>query len=218
MTYNEAIYSIREGVRQYADDSSISNRFIEFELAIERAKFIPMKYKTKIIPDSYKQTLCFDLEETTNSECGCVDENCTLMRTTTKVPTFIGNLTVASGTKDSIPFSNVSWNRFTHSGNNAYNINTVFSSVHTDYRLYLKSKNNLYKLIECINIRGVFDNPSDAVSSSTCGDKATDRYPIEAADFAYVQEAVIKKLLLMLNIPEDLDNNANDDARAGKTK
>lgn len=213
MTYNEVIYSIREGVRQYSDDSSLSNRYIEFEVAVERAALIYTLYKKKDVPSDYLQTICISTELVPNSECGCVDEECTILRGVSDIPPTIGNIKVGAGTKDSIPFDSISWNRFIHSGFNRYNQKTIFASLHTDDKAYIKSKDNLHKLIPCIYVTGIFENPSDAATVSECTDRNTAVYPIEMAVFSAVQEKVVNKILRALGVPMDDINNAKDDVQ-----
>lgn len=216
MTYNEVIYSIREGVRQYSDDSSLSNRLILFNIDLERASYLKYYANKGELPDTNKQTICLLLEETTNSECGCVSEDCTILRSVKKVPKMIDRGRVAIGTRDAIPIKIISWNQFIHAGNNKYNQNTIFASLNPDGKIYLKSNNNLHKLIDCIYLTATFENPKESedfydTTGNLCYNAETDDYPLDADGFNRVRKVVLQSLLASLGVPEDLINNANDD-------
>lgn len=222
MTFNEVIYSIREGVRQYSDDSTLSNRLILFNVDLERASYLNYHANKGELPDTNKQTICLTLEETSNTECGCITEDCTIMRSTVIIPKMIDRGRVAIGAKDSIPIKVISWNKFVHSGNNKYNQDTIFAAVNPDGRLYLKSNNVLHKLLECAYLTATFENPKAAEDFSNedgtvCFNASTDAYPIDMDGFNRIRKVVLKTLLMSLGVPEDLINNANDDIQ-GKAK
>lgn len=222
MTYNEVIYSIREGVRQYSDDSSLSNRLILFLVNLERASYLKFYSDKGRLPETNKQTICLQFEEVINSECGCENESCTILKSTKKVPKLVNDAKFTIGAKDAIASNFVSWNRFTHSGFNKYNTNLVFASVNADQFLYIKSPNELHKFITCGYLTGIFESPDDAseftdLNGSSCYNAETDEYPLDMDGFNKIRQVVISKLAQSLGIPEDTINNAADDIQ-GKTK
>jgi len=77
MKLDKLIYSVREGLKDYSDDSDLSDRFIVFLLDIKRAQLISQKlnsYTTRT-PSNAVQSLCIGLEEVNRYKCG-IDINC----------------------------------------------------------------------------------------------------------------------------------------------
>ena len=83
----EAIYDIREKLRQTIDDSNIDDREIIFELNNQRSLFYRNQYnqRNRVIDEEIKQSLCISLQQVSNDEFGA-DSNCTILRSTNKLP------------------------------------------------------------------------------------------------------------------------------------
>ena len=222
MTINQAIYIIRERVSQYSADSSISNREILFELDLARAEYYNSLLKNnryRKLSESSKQIICIELEEVSNSECGCTEEDCTILRSTKTIPTAISDkVKVSSGKYDAIAFDSVSWSKFIYSGYSKYSKDVVYAAFRSDNHIYIKSNNPLHKVIPCVYVSASFENPAEAAEfkfedGTSCYDKDTTNYPMSAGEFSVIKEIVIKKMLNELKVPEDNINNANDDIK-----
>lgn len=222
MTVNEAIYSVRKGIKQYTDDTSITNRSILFEIDLGRAEYydaLTNSNRLKNVPEQAKQTICLTLEEISNAQCGCTTTDCTILRSVKEVPKVLGSKPrISSAEFDSVSFNSVSWDRFIYSGHSKYNKDSVFASLRSDDYVYIKSKNPLHKVMNCIYLTGLFAQPDDASefqneNGTNCYDKSTSEYPMDMSGFSKVREMVIKKFLRELRVPEDVINNAHDDTQ-----
>lgn len=223
-TYNEIIYSIREGIRQHTTDSDIDDRQIIFEFNLQRAFWYRREYNKKnvSIDDQIKQTICIDLEESSRSECDCEQNNCFILKTKTKIPKVLDLRDKPSISKITfndvlnVPLSFVSYNKFPFVGNGKYNKNHVFATLHPNGYLYLKSSNNNFMMIEKIAVTLVLENPLDAKKFNNCEDNTPcfdydQEYPVKSHIIAQVKEEVINKFIRQLQMPKDLNNNSQED-------
>ena len=149
MTVNEAIYSVRKGIKQYTDDTSITNRSILFEIDLGRAEYydaLTNSNRLKNVPEQAKQTICLTLEEISNAQCGCTTTDCTILRSVKEVPKVLGSKPrISSAEFDSVSFNSVSWDRFIYSGHSKYNKDSVFASLRSDDSYTLKVKTHYIK-------------------------------------------------------------------------
>ncbi len=220
-TFNEVIYSVRERIRQHTDDSDIDNRQILFELNIQRGLFYRNEYNknNRTIDDEIKQIICVPLIHAVPEDCGCSDD-CKYLRSTIKLPTFIelhdkNAITAIKSSKiGSIPFTFVPYNKFPFVGNNKFNKNAVFVTLHPSGYLYLKSANPNYLLINKVTVQGVFENPLEA--SKLCdGDNCPNDimesvYPVKSYVLAYIMDIIVQLFINKLSLPKDLTNNSNE--------
>jgi len=227
MTEAEAVYSIREKLRQYSDDSDVDDREIIFELNNQRALYMRNQYNQKyrsVDPD-VMQTVCMELEVADSSDCGCYDTGCYIVRTKKELPNPIELHSapliyrVAPIGKTTQPYNLVSHLRAINAGQSKFNKNVVYAFYYTDGKIYLKSRNPLHKLLKAISVTAVFENPQKLANFNTCTedpvvcyDPLVDEYPIKAHALVYITEPVIKMLAFKLGVPEDKYNNADDDA------
>ena len=220
MLIREAIYSIREKLRQMIDDSSIDDREIIFELNNQRALFYRNQYnqRNRVIDEDIKQTISLTLAETT-SISGCETASCTVLKSTSKLPRTIelhhkNALIRAYGDIGHKPFSVISWNQFFYSGNGEYSKKEVFVSVKGDY-IYVKSFSKLHKLMTKIYLDVILEDPLDikdyCPDSENCFDIDTFEYPIKSYAFKYIEAQVINSFINKLQMPEDKTNNAEND-------
>jgi hypothetical protein len=221
MKYNEVIYSIREKLREVVDDSNIDDREIIFEVNNQRALFYRNEYNknSRAVDEEIKQTLCVSLEEASDDEC-CIDSDCTILRSTIPLPNLLELhhkntlLRVTSTQLGTKPFSLVSWNQFPFSGNSKYNSKEVYVSKHNNGYLYFKSSNRLHKFLEKVSVQVILEDPldikdfMDCASGTDCFNLDTFNYPIKAHVLAYITPQVLKSFAFKLQIPEDLENDA----------
>lgn len=220
-TYNEIIYSIREGIRQHTSDSDIDDRQIIFEFNLQRALWYRNEYNKKntSIDDQIKQTICLELVEASSSECDCFDSDCTILRTSKKIPslldfrdkTSISKITFSDIT--GMPLSFVSYNKFPFTGNGPYNKNTVFATLHPNGHIYLKSTNANFKFIKSIAVTAILENPLDAKEFSCDGQSCFNpnkEYPVKSHIIAYIKNIVIEGFIRQLSMPKDLINDSQE--------
>ena len=221
-TYNEIIYSIREGIRQHTSDSDIDDRQIIFEFNLQRALWYRNEYnkRNKSLDDQAKQTICLDLVEANADECGCNTEtDCKILRSVQKIPPVLDlhdKLAISKVTTNdvsSVPLSFTTFNKFPYTGNGPYNKNNIFATLHPNGHIYVKSSNPLYFFLESIAVTLILEDPLDA-KEFQCGNGSCFNpnleYPVKSHIIAYIKEIVIRTLIQQLGIPKDQINNANE--------
>jgi len=231
MTEDQLVYSIREKLSQYADDSDFDNREILFEINLQRALYLRNLYNTRhrTIDPEVKQILCVPMIEASPSECGCLETDCTVLRSKEPLPSLIElhdtNGIFYTGPADvgSKPFSYVSYIQAMFSGERTYSQNTIYTFMNPNGHLFLKSKNPLNKMIDCIMVHAILEFPEEAAAynnpnGSACYDRSITKYPVKAHALAYITELVVQRLLFKLGIPVDRVNDSSSELNsAGAT-
>lgn len=219
-------YSVREGVKEYSDDSNISGRYIMYLYGIKRAKYLrnDLNNLQKTIDNAILQTLCLELEEVSVNQCNLEYECGTIMRTKQKVPKPLelhlksAITTVKPTNRVAIPFNYVNKERAIWSKHSSFG-QAVYAFLDDDQYIYLVSESNAVKLIECITVSGIFEDPLELRNyANCCGceipkkcfDDLTTDYPLQAHHVDNITEEIIKKLVGRLQLPKDETNNAND--------
>jgi len=225
-TNAQLIYSVREGVSQYTDDSNLSDRYIMYLFNLKRSKYLrnDLNNLQKTIDLSVTQSLCLELEEVSANECGIEYDCGTIMRSKQKLPqplelhlkTAIINIRPTN--RISIPFNFVNkeqaiWSKYSPFGN------SIYAFLDNDNYIYLVSESNAVKLIDCISVTAIFEDPLLLRDYKTCCgceivkqcyDDLTTDYPLQAHHVDSITEEIIKTIVRKLQIPEDENNNAND--------
>ncbi len=175
MKLNKLIYSVRESLKDYSDDSELTDRFITFLLDTKRAKLVAQKinsYATKL-PAAAIQALCIDIEEVNRYKCG-IDIMCdNLKRSSVPLPKFFDTVTGSSiitvNSLDIIgrPFKFVDINLVPYIGYSTYN-DKIFTFLDDDNYLYVYSTSDSYKFIECVEVRGIYETPLDLEDFNNC--------------------------------------------------
>jgi hypothetical protein len=223
---NKLIYDIRESLKQYQDDTELSDRYIMYLWGLYRSKYLRQDLNNfqKTIDNSIVQSFCIELEEVSANECDDLDNDCgTIMRTKTKVPKPLelhlksGITSVKPTSKISPSFSFLTKERALFSKYSPIK-NTIFSFLDNDGYIYLISESPSVKLIECITVTGIFEDPLELENFNSCCKCENikcfnfdeSEYPLPAHHIGNIRTEIIKSLVGTLNIPEDNDNNAND--------
>ena len=221
------VYDVRESLKQYSDDSEISDRYIIYLYGIKRAKYLRQdlnnfQHTTDI---SVTQTLCLPLEVVTANQCGLDIECETILRTKRSIPQPIELHTkpaitsVKSTNRISVPFSFTTKERAIYSKHSPFN-KGIFAFLDNDNRIYLLSKLKGLKMIECLTITGVFEDPLDLLNytnccdcedSIPCFDLTNVNYPIQAHYIDLIKNEIVKDLIQEMKIPEDKNNNSDDE-------
>ncbi|HEX8586049.1 MAG TPA: hypothetical protein VF680_16770 [Allosphingosinicella sp.] len=226
MTEAQLCYSVREGVRQHTDDTDISDRYIMYLFNLKRSKFLrnDLNNLQKTIDQSVIQTLCMELEEVHINECN-VDYDCgTIMRTKLKLPSPIelhlksAVINVKPTNRLAVPFNFVNktqaiWSKYSSFGR------SIYAFLDNDDYIYLVSESDAIKLIECISVSAIFEDPMllkdfnnccGCQIPKPCYDPLTTEYPLQAHHVDNITEEIIKTLIRKLQLPEDETNNADD--------
>ena len=218
MTLDNIAYEILELVRpNRTDDSEISLTFVKDRVNDLRALYLRQELgKVTSIEHSYIQDLgCVALESVDPIECDNVSGDNFILRTTVDIPTPIE-------LKDKLLFTRIGPVDKTKPNFNYYNYEQTYYSeykrfgkkeINTFYRnnriyIYANECVDFIKLMDNINIQGVFDNPSD-ISSNACFE-ANDEYPISRWMKENIIQQIVRELTNKLSQPQDNLNNASD--------
>lgn len=227
-TIPKIIYSIREGIKEYKDDSEFDDRYLLFKANTFRSVLLRQELNNlqKQVSSTITQSLCLELEEVSAYECG-LDFGCeTIMRTIKPVPTLI-DLAFKPAIYNVKPtkilgksFSFITREQAVHYEHSPFK-NSIFAFLHTDNHVYVVSRNDGHKLIDCLNIVGVFFNPLDLenytnccgcdIKTKPCFNEETTAYPIGTHHVGVLIAEVVKDIISKeLRISEDRINDATD--------
>ncbi len=224
---NEIVYDIRESIKELTDDSEIDNRHIVYLLNTKRAKYLRQDLNNfqKTTDTSIQQTFCLALEEVSADQCG-VDIYCEkVVRTKRPLPRPIELHTKPAITKIrptnrlSIPFNFITREKAPFLSAAPYG-KSIYVFLDNDYHLYFVSTSDAYKLIDCITVSGIFENPLDLTSYSNCCDcidgeepcfdEMDSEYPLQPHYVDLIKAEIANDLLRIKQIPEDKENDSTD--------
>lgn len=227
MKINKIIYDIRTAIRDTADDQKFSDRYLIHLYNLKRSKYLRNDANNlqKLIDNSILQKFCMDMEEVSVNECG-LDYDCgTIMRSKGIIPIPLelhlkSAITEVKPTvKITKPFNFVNKERAVWSQYSPF-AESIYAFLDTDKYIYLISKSETVKLIDCITVTGIFEDPLELQNyKNCCGcpdvtpcfDENETEYPLQAHHIDAIRNEIIQTLIGSLNIPEDKINNANND-------
>lgn len=227
MILSKIIYDIREGINQYQDDSEIDDRHIIHLFNIKRAKYLRQELNNlqRSIDISIIQTFCEELEEVSINQCN-LDFVCgKILRTKRPIPQTLElhlapAITAVKPTNiTSLPFNFLPKERALYHQFSPFK-NSIYSFLNDDGYIYLVSESNSLKLIECITVSGIFEDPltlnlfNDCCGCETpqpCFNENTTNYPLQSHYIDLIKAEVIAEYIGKLKLPEDKNNNSNDD-------
>jgi hypothetical protein len=227
MKTNEIIYAIREGLKEYVDDTKYTDDYLMYLVRLNRAVFIRREYNNqqRIIDTEIIQNIFMDVEEVDDEECGkyiFCNNGCSLIRTVKPIPFTLElhnkNLIMSIRSAErnvTIPFNIITPEKAIYAGEGQYEKKQIFAIPHSDGHIYFKSKHNIHRGLEAVIVSAVFENPDDAAQfkcgTKPCYDIVEDRYPCKAWMEALIINTVIEKLAPLKSLPRDEVNNSNDD-------
>ena len=226
---NEIVYDVREGVKAYTDDSELDDRYIIYLYNTKRAKYLRQDLNNyqKTTDLSIQQSFCLSLKEVPANDCS-VDITCDkIMRSTQPLPKAIelhskpAITRVRPTFKLSVPFSFIDRSRAPHIMSAPFS-NAIYAFLDVDNYLYVISNGGAYKLIDCITVSGIFENPLDLKNyknccnctddDSICYDEANTEYPLQPHYIDAIRAEIINELARLKQVPEDKENDANDES------
>lgn len=227
--YSELVFLVNDLLKLVSDDSTFTEDHIIYMLDTTRSYLLKQKYEKDArnpVSEANYQTIKAELEAVTGMY-GCCFSNSVQYRTKKKVPTLmnIGTIKVYTSNMFNFVFQFVSRERFEFVGHNAWTKNFIYCTIGDDGHLYIKVDVNCIKCIQhinCLYIRGVFENASEvfeySLSDNTCVvgeglscNRLDNVFPIEEALIYNLIEVVTNKLAQAVYKPSDPYNNAADD-------
>lgn len=219
------VFSVLEDLKLYTEDSDLSYEYITYLYGIKRSKYIRQDLNNfqKTTDLSITQTLCLELENVSVNECG-LDFDCeTIIRSKQPLPKLIdlhlksAIISIKSTNKLSIPFS------FTTKQKAVYNqhskFKTITSFLDNDGYIYVVSDNIETKLIDCITVTGIFEDPIELSkykkccncdNNNICFDEMLSDYPLQAHYIDLIKNEIVKERIDLLRLKEDTENNSEN--------
>jgi hypothetical protein len=228
MVLEKIIYDVREALNQYSDDNEIDSRYIIYLYGIKRAKYLRQDLNNfnRSIDNSIQQQLCLKMEEVSINTCGLDFECDTILRTTQSIPkplelhTKTSIVNVKPTNRVSIPFNFVNKSRIYYLEGAEFP-NSLYAFLDTDNYIYVYSKNEDFKNLECLTITGIFEDPLELKNyknccsckpdlANQCFDEMTSDYPLQPHYIDLIKNEIVNDLIKKLQIPEDKTNNSID--------
>lgn len=222
LTLNKIAYDLLLIVRggSFVSSEPISLNQIKYWISNTRARYIRNELnKSRTIDPFLIQDLgCIELEEVDRSECCATEVGCKFLRTKVKIPSSIElhhkNLLTRVGPIDKIgkPFDVIPYERVPYEFLNKFTKNTIKAFVmNNGGYVYIAVAEDNYKgkMLDVINIQGVFDDPTEMANFEACdSNKAcyTDdsAYPIKPWMISQMKTDILKNnLLIMTQSPTD---------------
>jgi len=224
ITYNTIIYDIKETLASHkiVDDFNVDDRRIMYLFNIQRSLWLKREYNTpgRSINVQLLQSICLDLELKSANACPCdTIEGCDeFLVSTVELPQLIdlndkpALVKIGSPDLKNYFFSFVPYAQSVYSGSGRFNNRSIFAFI-LNNKIYIPIKAKEHKLIEKINVVGIFEDPSelknffDCNTQQQCFDKDKP-YPVPLNIVPFIKEMVLKELLL--NLPKDNVNDSNN--------
>lgn len=220
-TFKEIIYSIKENLRQYSDDSDISLEYVGFLVKNTRAMLIAQRYSDRkyAVPNKIRSHFYKTLELTNDNEF--TEATGTILRTQTPLlpilehHNFITDIRVTSGSYNDSQFTFVPASRFAYIGENKWLQSQIYVCLGTDNRLYFKSSNPVFKALDQVKVSYVAEDPEACYPQTVEYDENIDfwdmDYKLEEAMVSQLTDIIVKKLAGMLQMKEDNQNDSNSE-------
>lgn len=224
MTPLEIIFAIREGLKEYVDDTKYTNDYLMFIVDNKRTKYIRQEYNNiqRNVDEQLVQTIVLPLEEIDSSDMPSKYESeADTTRTIARVPLIVGldHRTmierIATVGKFERPINIVSRKRFIYSGSGDYDEDQIFGMIDGDRYLHLKSNKGEERAYEEISLGAVFERPMDQLnydSANSTQDIRTFNYPLKKQTADIVILDIIRELANLKVLPTDQENNSADDS------
>lgn len=225
----DTIYSqLEEALNINQVDSVFSRDYLMDLVNQQRVLWMRNEYnknKRSIDPNIIQDLKCVPLELVSAVNCcDAIPLDCKVLRTKYKIPNtieFYNNKAITDVgpvNMTSIKFNFIEYKRVPYSGTSKYSFNSVFAFLYNGY-MYIYSKNEDILLLEYINIRGVFEDPLEALKLADCSvndpDKVcldfTEDYPLNMWMWEYIRPVIVDQMMKKQVIPLDEMNNTKDE-------
>lgn len=223
----ELIYDVKEYMKAYSDDVELSNEHIMFLYRKKRAKHLRQLLNdyTRKFDNITLQSFCVSLEEVDKSLCG-LEVGCTILRSTIPIPTLLDLrsrdtlISVGPSLIGAEKFKIINIEQASYILQKPYSTG-IYTFIDTDGYLYIIANDEAHKMLECIYVTGLFEDPEELESFSTgCNSESNNtnpcftentEYPLQGFLIDTIGNEIKKELVSRLGIPEDKDNNSDDD-------
>lgn len=216
-TIEAHISTLRNLLKLHSDDSNFTDQYLYKLLTDARATLLRRRSdkRNTIAPYAW-QTICVPLEESLFHNCDCIDVGCTVLKSTIKIPHVL-----MTRNKPQIKVLDLAGRALAYTDemdlmNNQYSKVKASKPTWTIIGDYLYVFNELHK--EYVMIRGVFEDPFELSTITTCGDNNdTACYDLVSQEFPLdgdLNQAMYKMVAEMLSITFGTAPDETNDARS----
>lgn len=178
-TRAEMIFSVKELLKEHTDDSLLSDEHILFQIKAYRAMLLRQLYsdRAKEYDDAAKQTFCADMVLTDPGICG-INTGCFILRSEEKIPGLLSVKGRSALTRVGPPIIGMPGYELTTPDrvgacmDDPYSGATAF--IMDDY-LYMVGRGVATKLIKCISVTGIFEDPEKLEYLNSCDSCGTNQ-------------------------------------------
>lgn len=209
MNLKNIIYEIREQYKLMSDDAWPNNEFIASLVNKARSAVMQQRYSDprNIVQYSEYQTVPL----TVGSNAITTEALPTLIKTTGMSNSAVK---IYTSTELSIPLNVVSIDRLPYVGFDKFTSDFIYCALSESGHVVFNSKNQLYKLIDSVYVRGLYDDPEAAYYAANPG-STTDfwdtEYPISGGVLLDVRKIVDKKMEQFIGETKDTLNDATEE-------
>jgi hypothetical protein len=209
MKLRELIYDCREQFKLMSDDSNLTNFYIAYLINNARGVVMQQRYSDprNIVPYNEYQLITLTVGQDAMTTVALPS----IIKTTGNASSPIKAYTVSPL---SIPVNMVSLDRLPFVGFNPFTTDMIYCALNSDGKILFNSQNEMYKLLNTINVRGLFEDPEAAwrlANPNASTDFWDAEYPISNGVLIDVRKIVDQKLAQYLNINKDTLNDATEE-------
>jgi hypothetical protein len=212
MTQKELIYEVRERFKIMVDDVWPTNEYIAFLINSARGAVMQQRYSDprNIVPYNEYQIVSLTIGPTavTNEALPAIIKTTGNASSPLKAYTS-GDLQTGINV--------VSLDRLPFVGYNPFTKDLIYCAVRSDNKILFNSNNDLYKLLNAITVRGLFEDPEDAyklANPNSTTDFWDTEYPISNGVLLDVNKIVDQKMAQLLNTQKDTLNDGTEERLA----
>jgi hypothetical protein len=208
MTLREIIYDLREQYKLMSDDSWPTDQWFAFIINNARGAVMQQRYSDprNIVPYNEYQavTLTVGTDAVTTNALPAIIKTTGNASSPVKIST--------SGPLQ-VPINVVSLDRLPYVGFNPFTTDMIYCALSTDGRVVFNSQNEMYKLIDGVSVRALFEDPEAAYYAEhpSLNDFYDTEYPISNGILLDVRKIVDQKLTNLLNTTKDTLNDGTDE-------
>ena len=212
-----------EALNTNSSDSVFDDLYYTDLINEQRSLFLRNEYnKSRTIDPNIQQTIgCLEMELVEPHLC-CdlsIPIDCKVLRSKEPIPNTIefyyrkGITSVGPVDITKKRFTMIDYNRVPYAGNGRTTKKSIYTFLYDRY-IYVFSKDPSIKLIKYINVRGLFEDPSELGKFTDCSGEVCwspyNIYPINQWMWAYIKPQIVQQLAQKQGIPLDSENDAKD--------
>lgn len=218
MTYSEVLSTIRQSIKEVADDSKYSDSYLYSLWKLGRSKFLSQRTKSKnFVSNNNWITVCLELEKGKSHDCSCIANGCDVLKTKHEIASSIN-----SRVSQNIEILTLDGTLIPH--RYAYEVKSDMLDPIKKNRLAYTIVNNKIIIwnsleLKAIQIRQLADDPLHYQEIQYCTESnpCVDIYELQTGLSDDVQELVIRNTLDLLQLPltrqDDTSTDSNPEIR-----